>query len=88
MFSEKNEKRRPNAGRRISYLQLLLLLLLALALLICNAAARLARRLAGSLAFAAAAVLCALAEAASFDGLDMTHDKVPPSSECPRKTAA
>ena len=44
-----------------------------LALLICNAAAGLASRLARGLALTAAAVLCALAEVASLDGLDMLH---------------
>jgi len=52
----------------------LLAFLGALALLICNAAAGLASRLAGGLALAAAAVLSAVAQVASFDGLDMFHD--------------
>ena len=47
--------------------------LLILALLVSNAAAGLASRLAGGLALAAAAVLCAVAQIASFDGLDMFH---------------
>ena len=51
-----------------------LFILLVLALLICDTAARLASRLAGSLAFAAAAVLGALAQIAGLDGLDMLHD--------------
>ena len=43
-------------------------------LLICNAAAGLASRLAGSLAFAAAAVLSAFAQITGFDRLDVFHD--------------
>ena len=50
-----------------------LLLALALALLVSNAAAGLASRLAGSLALAASAVLCALAKVSSLDSLDMLH---------------
>ena len=42
-------------------------------LLVCDTAAGLACRLAGSLAFAAAAVLGAFAQIAGFDGLDMFH---------------
>ena len=49
--------------------------LMAFALLIGNAAARLAGGLAGRLAFAAAAVLRAFAKVASFDRLNMFHDK-------------
>jgi hypothetical protein len=65
----------PQTGGISSHIEALLLFgLLALALLICNTAARLAGGLAGSLALAAAAVLCALAKAACLDGLDMTHD--------------
>ena len=56
-----------------------LLLLLALALLICNAAAGLACGLAGSLALAAAALLCAFAKIAGLNRLDVTHDSFPPS---------
>ena len=44
------------------------------ALLVSNSAAGLASGLAGCLAFAAAAVLCAFAEIASFDSFDMLHD--------------
>ena len=44
------------------------------ALLIGNAAAGLASRLAGSLAFAAAAVLGAFAQIAGLDRLDVLHD--------------
>ena len=55
-------------------LGILLAFLLALALLVSNAAAGLASRLAGSLALAASAVLCALAQIASLDGLDVFHD--------------
>ena len=54
-------------------LKILLAFLLALALLICNAAAGLASRLAGSLAFAASAVLCALAKVLCLNSLDMLH---------------
>ena len=57
----------------VSKLLALLALLGALALLVCDAAAGLASRLAGSLALAATAVLCALAQVASFDGLDVFH---------------
>ena len=51
-----------------------LLLALALALLVSNAAAGFASRLAGSLALAASAVLCALAKILSLDSLDMLHN--------------
>ena len=51
----------------------LLAFLGVLAFLVCNAAAGLASRLAGSLALAAATVLCALAQVTSFDGLDSLH---------------
>ena len=44
-----------------------------LALLVCNAAARLAGGLAGSLALAAAAVLRAVAQVTRFDCLNMFH---------------
>ena len=47
------------------------LLFLAFALLVCNTAAGLASRLAGSLAFAAAAVLCGLAEVLGCESLDV-----------------
>ena len=46
----------------------------ALALLVCNAAAGLASGLAGSLALTAATVLCAVAQVAGLDGLDMLHN--------------
>ena len=49
-------------------------LLLALALLIGDAAAGLAGGLAGSLAFAATAILRALAQIAGLNGLNMFHD--------------
>mgnify|MGYP006974415236 CR=1 FL=1 len=52
----------------------LLALLGVLTLLVCNAAAGLASRLAGSLALAAAAVLCAVAQITGLDRLDMFHD--------------
>ena len=45
--------------------------LLILALLVSNAAAGLASRLAGGLALAAAAVLCALAQVLGFQSLDL-----------------
>ena len=51
----------------------LLALLGALALLVCNAAAGLASRLAGGLALATTAVLSAVAQVTSFDGLNMFH---------------
>ena len=51
----------------------LLALLGALALLVCNAAAGLASRLAGGLALTTTAVLCAVAQIAGLDGLDMFH---------------
>jgi hypothetical protein len=47
--------------------------LLVLALLICDAAAGLASRLAGSLALAASAVLCAIAQITSLNGFNMLH---------------
>ena len=53
-----------------------LFLVLALALLVGNAAAGLASRLAGSLALAAATLLCALAQVAGLNGLDMLHDGI------------
>jgi hypothetical protein len=52
----------------------LLALFVALALLVSNAAAGLASRLAGGLAFAASAVLCAVAKISGFNCLDMFHD--------------
>ena len=51
-----------------------LLLFLVLALLVSDAAAGLASGLARGLALTAAAVLCAFAKVASFDGFDMLHD--------------
>ena len=51
----------------------LLAFLSAFALLVCDTAAGLACGLAGSLAFAAAAVLCALAEVAGVQSFDMFH---------------
>ena len=53
----------------------LLFLLGVLALLISNTAAGLASRLAGSLALAASAVLCAVTQIACFNRFDMLHDK-------------
>ena len=47
--------------------------LLALALLICNTAAGLASRLAGGLALAATAVLCALAKVLGVQSLNVFH---------------
>ena len=52
----------------------LLAFLGALALLVCDAAAGLASGLAGSLALAATAVLCAFAKVTSFKSFDMLHD--------------
>ena len=60
--------------RRRFLLQELLACLLVFALLVSNAAAGLASRLAGGLALAATAVLCAVTQIASFDGLDMFHN--------------
>ena len=52
-----------------------------LALLVSDTAAGLASRLARGLAFAATAVLCAFAKVTSFDGLDMFHNRKPPSNK-------
>ena len=52
---------------------LLLLAFLILALLISYAAAGLASRLARGLAFAASAILCALAKVLGFNSLDVFH---------------
>ena len=52
------------------------------ALLIGNAAARLARGLAGRLALAASAVLCALAQIARLDRLNMFHLNTLPITFC------
>ena len=49
------------------------LVILILTLLVGNGAGGLAGRLTGSLAFAAAAVLCALTEVAGLEGLDSFH---------------
>ena len=68
----KNEKMPPKAAA--SYNSKLFALFIALALLICNTTTGLAGRLAGSLALAAATVLCALAQIAGLNGLDMLHD--------------
>ena len=66
----------PEGG--ISYFECKLLALLALlgalALLVSDTAAGLASRLAGSLALAAAALLCALAKVTGLNGLDVLHD--------------
>ena len=51
----------------------ILFLVRLFALLVCNAAAGFAGRLAGSLALAAAAVLCALAKVAGLDGIYVFH---------------
>ena len=68
----------PEGG--ISYFECKLLALLALlgalALLVRDTAAGLASRLAGSLALAAATLLCALAQVAGLNGLDMLHDGI------------
>ena len=64
----------PNAAALLSgKYPLLLAFLLALALLISDAAAGLASRLARGLAFAASAVLCAVAKVSGFNGLDVFH---------------
>ena len=55
----------------------LLAFLCVFALLVCDTAACLASGLARSLAFAATAVLCALAKVASLKSLDVFHDKPP-----------
>ena len=60
---------------------LLAFLLCALALLVSNTAAGLASRLAGSLALAATAILCALAKVTSLNCLDMFHNKLPPNRD-------
>ena len=59
-----------------SKLLALLALLGALALLVSDTAAGLASGLAGSLALAAATLLCALAQVAGLNGLDMLHDGI------------
>ena len=61
----------PPESAAFQYVQLLAFR--ALALLICDAAAGLASRLAGSLAFAATAILRALTQIAGLDGLDVFH---------------
>jgi len=48
------------------------------ALLVSNTAACLASRLAGSLAFAASAILSAVTKVAGFDCFDMFHNLLPP----------
>ena len=58
----------PPNRRHFGYVQLLIL-----ALLICDTAAGLASGLAGSLAFAAAAILRALTQIAGLDGLNVFH---------------
>ena len=63
----------PPHSAAFRYVQLLAFLR-ALAMLIGNTAAGLASRLAGSLAFAATAILRALTQIAGFNGLDMLHD--------------
>ena len=52
------------------------LLFLAFALLVCDTAAGLACGLAGSLAFAATAVLCGLAKILGSESLDVLHEYV------------
>ncbi len=52
------------------------LLILVFALLVCDTAAGLASRLARCLAFAAAAVLCAVAEITCFESFDMLHNRL------------
>ena len=55
----------------------ILFVLLVLALLICDTAAGLACRLAGSLALTAAALLCALTKVLGFQSLDHHIDNPP-----------
>ena len=55
-----------------------LLAFLVFALLVSNSAAGLASRLAGSLALAASAVLCTVAQVARFKRFDMLHTVDPP----------
>ena len=59
----------------------LLIGFLVFALLIGDAAAGLARGLAGSLAFAAAAVLGAFTQIAGVQGLNVLHDKILPNTK-------
>ena len=66
-----NESRLTAAFNRLQ----LLAFLSALALLICDTAAGLAGRLARSLALTAATVLGAVAQVASFNGLNMFHGR-------------
>ena len=61
----------PPESAAFQYVQLLALR--ALALLICDTAAGLAGRLAGSLAFATTAILSALTQIAGLNGLDVFH---------------
>ena len=68
----KNEKMPPKAAA--SYNSKLFALFIALALLICNTTTGLAGRLAGSLALATTAILCALTQIAGFNGLNMFHN--------------
>ncbi len=65
--------------RHFPFNSFLFAFLVAFALLVSDAARGLASRLAGGLAFAAAAVLCAFAKVTSFDGFDMFHNKYPPN---------
>ena len=51
-------------------------LLVVFAGLVCNTTAGLASGLAGSLAFAAAAVLCAFAQITGFQSLNSFHDSI------------
>ena len=60
-----------------AFLQERLLAFRVLALLVSNAAAGLASRLAGSLALAASAVLCAIAKVLSLNGSDVFHSTPP-----------
>ena len=69
-----HEKCRPKAAIFIWCKVFLLAFLGVFALLVGNAAAGLAGRLAGSLAFAAAAILRALAQIAGLDGLNVLHN--------------
>jgi hypothetical protein len=71
IFNKNTALRRHFHSRKVRLLALLFLFVFAL--LISDAAAGLASGLAGSLAFAASAVLCAVAEVACIYGFDVLH---------------
>ena len=68
-----------NAARFRRHFRLLFAVLLVFALLVCDAAARFAGGLAGSLAFAAAALLGAFAKVLGFQCLNGLHKLYPPN---------